>query len=304
MFLILCYASGERMMLSKTLSDCKKVNNGAFYKLTGRLAKAYGFIKKDMAIAISYKFQFIFQFSQVFFSVAVIYFIGKMVGQSGKLSLFQAYGADYFSFALVGLAVSSYLKAGLVTITNDIRQTMNQGVLEAMCASPMGYKWLLLCTALWPFIFETIRVTLYFLTGMIIFGMRLHDANWLCATVTLILTIPIFLMLGMTSCSILVLVKRGDPINWIFSNVSTLLAGTMFPIAVLPNWLRVTALCLPLTHSLEAMRKCLLMGASLRQVYRHLAALLLFMVVLFPITVLVSDICMKRARRKGAFSTH
>ena len=257
-----------------------------------------------MAIAISYKFQFVFQFSQVFFSVAVIYFIGKMVDQSGKLSLFQSYGADYFSFALVGLAVSSYLKAGLVTITNDIRQTMNQGVLEAMCASPMGYKWLLLCTALWPFIFETIRVTLYFLIGTIIFGMRLHDANWLCAMITLILTIPIFLMLGMTSCSILVLVKRGDPINWIFSNVSTLLAGTMFPIAVLPDWLRVIALCLPLTHSLEAIRKSLLMGASLREVYRHLAALLIFMAVLFPITVFVSDICMKRARRKGAFSTH
>lgn len=292
------------MMLSKTLNDFNKINSRTFYKLIVGPAKAYGFIKKDMAIAISYKFQFIFQFSHVFFSVALIYFIGKMLHESGKLSLFQAYGADYFSFALVGLAVSSYLKAGLVTITNDIRQTMNQGVLEAMCASPMGYKWLLLCTALWPFIFETIRVTLYFLIGMIIFGMRLHDANWLCATVTLILTIPIFLMLGMTSCSILVLVKRGDPINWIFSNASTLLAGTMFPIAVLPNWLRVIALCMPLTHSLEAMRKCLLMGASVRQVYRHLAALLIFMVVLFPITVFVSDICMKRAKRQGAFSTH
>jgi ABC-2 type transport system permease protein len=304
MFLNLYYASGKRMMLSKTLSDCKKTNSRAFYKLFGRLAKAYGFIKKDMAIAISYKFQFIFQFSQVFFSVAVIYFIGKMLGDTGKSSQLQAYGADYFSFALVGLAVSSYLKAGLVTITNDIRQTMNQGVLEAMCASPTGYKWLILCTALWPFIFETIRITLYFLIGMIIFGMRFNGANWLCAAVTLILTIPIFLMLGMTSCSILVLVKRGDPINWIFSNASTLLAGTMFPIAVLPNWLRAIALCLPLTHSLEAMRKCLLTGASAQQVFHHLAALLLFIVVLFPITVLVSDICMKRAKRQGAFSTH
>lgn len=292
------------MALSKTSSDLKKFNSRTFYKLISGLTEASGFIKKDMTIAISYKFQFIFQFSQVFFSVAVIYFIGKMLGDSGKSSLLQVYGADYFSFALVGLAVSSYLKAGLVTITNDIRQTMNQGVLEAMCASPMGYKWLLLCTALWPFIFETIRVMLYFFVGIIIFGTRFNDANWLCAVFTMMLTVPIFLMLGMTSCSVLVLVKRGDPINWIFSNVSTLLAGTMFPIAVLPKWLRVIALCLPLTHSLEAMRKSLLTGASVRQVYHHLAALSLFMVMLFPITVLVSDICMKRAKRLGAFSTH
>jgi ABC-2 type transport system permease protein len=292
------------MALSKTSSDFKKFNSHTLYKLIGKLTEASGFIKKDVAIAISYKFQFIFQFSQVFFSVAVIYFIGKMLGDSGKSSLLQVYGADYFSFALVGLAISSYLKAGFVTITNDIRQTMNQGVLEAMCASPMGYKWLLLCNALWPFIFETIRVMLYFLIGIVIFGTRFNGANWLCAMVTLILTVPIFLMLGMTSCSVLVLIKRGDPINWIFSNVSTLLAGTMFPIAVLPKWLRMIALCLPLTHSLEAMRKCLLTGASVRQVYHHLVALFIFMMILFPITVLVSDICMKRARRQGAFSTH
>jgi len=292
------------MTLSKTLSDCERIKSRVFYGLVGGLAKAAGFVRKDMAIAISYKFQFIFQSSQVFFSVAVIYFIGKMLGDSGGSPLLKAYGADYFSFALVGLAVASYLKAGLVTITNDIGQIMNQGTLEAMCATPMGYKWLLLCTALWPFIFETVRVTFYFLVGMVIFGMRFHGANWLGAVVTMIVTIPIFLMLGMISCSILVLVKRGDPVNWIFSSVSSLLAGTMFPITVLPNWLRAVALCLPLTHSLEAVRKCLLMGASVRQIYHHLVALLLFMVVLLPTTVLVNNICMKKAKRRGAFSTH
>ena len=290
--------------ISETLSSCEKINGRLLRRLIGGLAKAGGFIKKDMTIAVSYKFQFVFQFTQVFFGVAIIYFIGKMMGSSGNSSLLKTYGADYFSFALVGLAVASYMKAGLVTITNDIRQTMNQGVLEAMCASPTGYKWLLFCSALWPFIFETIRVAIYFFFGMIIFGARFPDANWLGAAVTMILSIPIFLMLGMTSCSILILIKRGDPINWIFSSASSLLAGTMFPISVLQNWLRNIALCLPLTHSLEAMRNFLLKGDSVQQVYLHLIALLLFIALLLPVTVLVSDICMKRAKKQGAFSTH
>jgi ABC-2 type transport system permease protein len=292
------------MTSSETLSYCEETKSLWLHRIIGGLAKAAGFLKKDMTIAISYKFQFIFQFSQVFFSIAVIYFIGRMLGNSGGSPLLRAYGADYFSFALTGLAVASYLKAGLVTLTNDIRQTMNQGVLEAMFATPTGYRWLLLCASLWPFIFETIRVTFYFLIGITIFGMRFHQANWLGAAAAMILTIPIFLMLGIISCSILVLVKRGDPINWIFSSMSSLLAGTMFPIAVLPSWLRAVAFCLPLTHSLEAVRKCLLMGASVWQVRHHLAALLLFMVVLLPITVLVNNICMKKAKRRGAFSTH
>lgn len=287
-----------------TTTDHQNIKEPIFQELISGLSKACAFVKKDMAIAISYKFQFVFQFTQVFFAVAIIYFIGKMLDQTGGSSLLKAYGADYFTFALVGLAVASYLKAGLVTITNDIRQLMNQGALEAMCASPTGYKWLLFCSALWPFIFETIRVTFYFLVGILFFGARFPKANWLGAAVTLLLTIPIFLMLGMISSSILVLIKRGDPVNWIFSSASSLLAGTMFPIAILPKWLYIAALCLPLTHSLEAMRKCLLTGASVGQVYIHLLALLLFMAFLLPVTVLVSNICMKKAKKQGAFSTH
>jgi ABC-2 type transport system permease protein len=286
------------------LSSCIGTNRSRLDGLIDKLATAAGFIVKDMAIALSYKFQFFFQFLRVLFAVAVIYFIGKMLSDSGSSPLLQKYHADYFSFALVGLAIGSYLKAGLVTVTNDLRQTMNQGVLEAMCATPSDYNWLLFCMTLWPFLFETIRITCYFLVGMVIFGMRFHQANWSGAAATIVLTVPIFLMLGMTSCSILVLIKRGDPINWIFSSVSSLLAGTMFPIDVLPNWLRAIALCLPLTHSLEAARKCLLAGAALRQVGHHLGALVLFILVLLPVTVLVNGICMKQARRRGAFSTH
>ena len=115
---------------------------------------------------------------------------------------------------------------------------------------------------LWPFLFETVRIVCYFLLGILVFGMRLHDVNWVGCFLTMGLTLPIFLMLGVISSSILIVVKRGDPINWFFTGVSGILAGTMFPISVLPPWLQIAAQCLPLTHSLEALRRCLLVGAS------------------------------------------
>jgi len=273
-------------------------------RLLGGLDKTFGFLKKDMTIAVSYKLQFVFSFSQIFFSVAVIYFIGQMLGKTNIPSSLKGYGGDYFSFALVGLAVTSYMKAGLVTITNDMRQIMNQGTLEAMCAGPVDYKWLFFYNSLWPFVFETIRVVFYFVVGVTVFGLRFDNANWWGAFLTMMLTIPIFLMLGITSASILVVVKRGDPVNWIFSSAAALLAGTMFPISILPGWLRTVAYCLPLTHSLEAVRRCLLAGASARQVYSHLLALFLFMAVLLPVAVMVNNLCMAKAKRCGAFTTH
>jgi ABC-2 type transport system permease protein len=273
-------------------------------RLFVHVAQAWAFVKKDAGIAVGYRLQFIFQFSQVFFSVAIIYFIGEMIEKTGGSSLLKVYGSDYFSFALVGLAVTGFLRAGLVTITNDIRQVMNQGTFEAMCATPIGYTWLLLCSSLWPFLFESVRVVFYFLVGIVIFGLRFDRANWNAAALTMALTIPIFLMLGITSSSILILVKRGDPINWIFSGAASLLAGAMFPIAVMPSWLRAIAMCLPLTHSLEAMRRTVLTGASARQIIANLAALFLFAGILLMLTLFVNILCMKRAKASGAFTTH
>ena len=114
----------------------------------------------------------------------------------------------------------------------------------------------------------------------------------------------IFLMLGIISCSILVLVKRGDPVSWVFSRASSLLAGTMFPVGVLPGWLQVAAFCLPLTHCLEVMRKCLLADAGLDEVAVNLWMLLGFAVILLPVTIFTSRVCMKRAKSCGSFMTH
>ncbi|KKK83211.1 hypothetical protein LCGC14_2795640, partial [marine sediment metagenome] len=173
-----------------------------------------------------------------------------------------------------------------------------------MCATPINYTWLILCSSLWQFIFETFRVACYFAIAMLIFGMRFEHSNWLLGGLVMALTGPIFLMLGIMSCSILIVVKRGDPVNWIFSSLGAILAGTMFPVSVLPEWLQRIAFWLPLTHSLEAMRKVLLAGADFENVSGHLLALMLFIIVLVPMTVLINSFCMRYAKKKGAFSTH
>jgi ABC-2 type transport system permease protein len=282
----------------------ERVKIGIGSQIACKCHEAFAFIQKDSRIATTYKLQFVFQFCQVFFGVAVIYFIGQMVNLSGKASFLQEYGADYFSFALVGVAVTSYNRAGMVNVTENFRQMMTQGTLEAMCVTPIGYTWMLFCNSLWHFFFETIRVMFYFILGVVVFGFRFEHANWLGAIATLTLTIPIFLLFGIMSCSILIVVKRGDPINWILSSVAGLLAGTMFPVAVLPSWLRAIAFCLPLTHSLEAMRKTLLMGASINDISVNLLALLVCIAVLFPLTVVVNKICMEKAKLNGSFSTY
>ena len=285
------------------LFTVEKINQPIKKSLSAELNKAIAFIKKDFRISVSYKLQFVFQFLQIFFSIAVIFFIGKMLTQSGK-TILSTYNSDYFSFALIGLAINSYLKAGLVNVTNDIRQTMNQGTLEAMCATPTDYTWLIFCSSLWQFLFETIRVACYFAIAIFIFGMKLNNINWPAFLLGLALTAPVFLMLGVISCSILVVIKRGDPINWIFSSVGAILAGTMFPITVLPTWLQKISFWMPLTNSLHAARLSVLTGAGPSQIAGNITILACYIIILIPVTILTNNFCMHYAKKQGAFSTY
>ena len=286
------------------LSKCLDAKQRESSEIIVTMALVLSFIRKDLAIALSYKMQFIFQLFQVFFGIAVIYFIGKMVSSGGSTPLLKQYGADYFAFAIVGLAINSYMKAGILTVTNDLRQSMNQGILESLCATPVRYWMLLFYSTIWPFVFETFRIGIYFIFGYIFFDLSLPQANWCGGLLVLLFTIPIFVMLGIISCSILVVIKRGDPVNWFFSSISGILAGTMFPISVFPKWLHSVALCLPLTHSLEAMRRCLLTGSDLSGVKLHLLVLIGFVLSLAPLTIIVNKICMNRARQQGSFGSY
>ena len=115
--------------------------------------------------------------------------------------------------------------------------------------------------------------------------MNLDTANTLGGIIVLILTILSLLPVGIGSAAFILIFKKGDPINFIISNANRLLAGVFYPTAVLPMFLKKIAYLLPLTHSLEAARQTILMGAPLWDVRQHLVYLLIFTVVTLPLSL-------------------
>ena len=290
-------------MINQTCYDLDSVSNTGFIKSLYREAvRIKKFVVRDFFISISYKFQFVFQLLQIVFSMLSIYFVGEML--PGVPDSIAKYGGDYFTFALVGLALNSYMKVGLITITSDIRQSMNLGTLEAVCVTPVNHFMLLLYSSIWQFIFESFRVLCFFLIGAFVFNADLHAANIPGAILIMMIIVPIFMMLGIISSSLIILLKRGDPIYWIFSSLGSILAGMLFPVDVMPEWLQVVSRFFPLTHALEAMRMLMLKGESIYDIRASVIVLLTFLLVLLPLTYLVNKVCVKLAKRNGAFSTH
>jgi ABC-2 type transport system permease protein len=259
-----------------------------------RLSKALAFLKRDFYIEVSYRFNFLLSLAGIFFSASIFYFMGKIVNPA----VVQDSANDYFSFVLVGMAFAMFLRTGLGSFAESMREEQMMGTLEAMLATPTSLSVIILSSALWRFLLTSVSVFFYLLIGAA-FGISFAGANIPVALLLLVLTVTAYSALGIISASFIIVFKRGDPINWVVSTVSIFLGGVLYPVSILPGWLRFFSRILPITYSLEGIRGSLLKAKGISGVATDIFALAIISAVLIPCSLALFHLAVNHARRLG-----
>jgi len=145
-------------------------------------------------------------------------------------------------------------------------------------------------------------VILYLLIGALVFGVNLHHINLQAAVVAQALTIVCFASLGIISASFIMVLKRGDPVNWIFGGISSLVGGVYYPIQVLPKPLLAVSYLLPITYALRAIRLSVLQGYGFHALRFELGMLALFTALYLPLSILAFRYAVNRAKMDGSLT--
>jgi ABC-2 type transport system permease protein len=265
--------------------------------------KLFAFLKRDLLTEVSYRFSFFFQLLSVLSSIASYYFLARFIGTAAIPEL-TAYGGDYFAFVLIGVALSDYLSTSLDAFSRTIRDSQLTGTLESLLATQTSLPTIILCSAVYPFVWTSFHVLLYLLFGVCLFGVHFTVGNWLAAGVLLLLSIVVFSGLGILSASFIMVFKRGSPVAWLFGMISWLLGGVMYPVSVLPAWLQTLAALLPITYAIEGMRAALLRGATWQDLWSNFAVLLLFAIVTLPLGLFSFHYATRRALITGTLGQY
>jgi ABC-2 type transport system permease protein len=265
------------------------------------LRKPLAFLWRDTLIAASYRFAFISQIAGIFFSVATFYFMARLFGVAVAPHL-TPYAGDYFAFVLIGVALGMYLQVCLQSFSSTIRDAQVLGTLEAVLLTPTEITTIILSSGLYGFVFTSFRVAVFGLFGVALFGLNLGHANLPAALLVLALMVVAFSSLGVISASFVMVMKVGNPLNWLFSNLSWVVGGVFYPVAVLPDWLQPIAWLLPLTYALEAMRLALLKGHGVVMLAPMLIPLAAFAAITLPLSVLAFTHAVRRAKRVGSLA--
>jgi len=263
------------------------------------LKKSLAFIKKDFLIESSYKLSFIFRIFGVLVSILTYFFIDRLFGHRivGHL---QQFGVNYFSYVLLSMAFFSYIGVGLGSFSNRIRFEQMQGTLEALLLTPTKVSIILFSLALWNLLFATIDMALYIILGRLLFKISFANVNILSALVILFLTIISFSSLGILSASFIMVFKRGNPVGWIINNLEGLIGGVYFPITIMPLWLQYIAHFFPITYAIRAVQLAVYRGYSLGQLQNEWVFLLLFSIILLPLSFSSFRYSLRKARQQGS----
>jgi ABC-2 type transport system permease protein len=261
--------------------------------------KMLAFLKKDFLIMISYRFKLILQIGSFFVGMIFFYFISKMF-QDVNPQYLQKYQGDYFSFVLIGLALSSFIGVGLHSFAGVIRSAQVEGTLEALLSTQTSIYTILIGNSLWSFIESFVSAFVILVFGFVFFHLRWSVSGSVISLVIILLVFIAFLSVGMLSASFIMVFKQGNPINLVFGYSSYLMGGIFFPVEVLPKSLQWVSTLLPIRYATDALRSLLLSNANHDDIWKLIARLLIFIAIFLPVGLLAFHFAVRRAKKDGS----
>jgi ABC-2 type transport system permease protein len=262
------------------------------------LHKAIAFVKRDFRIESGYKVSFLMRIFESLALLVFFHFLGELITPGGSSRL-GGYGGRYFPFAIIGLAFARYFDLMLRMFSESIRLAQVTGCLEAMLSSQTGCVTIVLMSSLYGLISGAVQLVLILVTGVLAFGVNLSGMNVPATLVVIVLSIMIFVALGVLSAAAVIWLKKGDPITWLLGGFGSILGGAYFPIDVMPVWMQKISWLIPITYSLDALRLTMLKGQSIEMVARPVAILVAIAAVLLPAGLALFAAAVRQGRKEG-----
>ncbi|MHB1505685.1 MAG: ABC transporter permease [Sulfobacillus sp.] len=290
-----------------------------FQVLRREFATLWAFALREYRMWQSYRVNQLMWLVNIFVTTFLFFLIGEMVkGQAAHL-LGRAYGTNYMSFIVVGVAVNVFLYTNLADPYTRIARSYYNGTMDLLLLSPMS-----VFTPLLGFMTKSIlddypRLFVVGGFGMLLFGAAFRFQYSLVAVGFTVLLLAAALGIGMISASSFYLlnIKRGtEPVRFLVQGLlATLLAGTYYPVTVLPRPLQWLACLIPHTYAFDALRRLLDPGAHFGQAMLPLQQVLpwppllvdalalgAMTLILVPLGLLLYGRGIEKARRDGTLT--
>ncbi len=196
----------------------------------------------------------------------LFFLLGHTLAGSAAQALGPAYGTNYMSFIVVGVTVNVFINTNLSDPYIRIARAYFNGTMDLYLLSPMSIYTPLLGLMTKSLLDDYPRLFFAGGFGILLFGATFTYHAWWLALLFTVVFLAAGFGIGLISASSFYLlnIKKGtEPVQFLIQQIlATLLAGTYYPITVLPRPLQWIACLIPHTYAFDALRRLLDPGAQ------------------------------------------
>jgi len=261
------------------------------------------FVKRGLLTMLSYRTALLLGLFSGLLGIVQFGLMAQFVSSGNNFPLIEQYGGDLLAYLIIGSVFTSFVGVALNSFQGAIRAEQQMGTLEHLLLADLSLTSILFYAALWNFLETLLNTAIIFAIAMLLFKVSI-SINLLVTSFILVLTVLSLSGIGMISAGIILVTKQGDPVGWIFTTLTGLLSGVMFPVEILPNWIKPLSMLLPTTHALKALRMTLTINAGILSVQNEILFLIGTMLLTFPLGLLVFQAGLRKAKREGSLSEY
>lgn len=209
---------------------------------------------------------------------------------------------DYVGFVFAGMVLWMWLNMVLWSVGGELRAEQRRGTLESNWMTPAARLAILLGSGFNQMIVSVIPVFASLAVCSIAWGVH-FAVTPLVGLVFLVSTIAMFGM-ALGFASLVLFFKELNAAVFFLRGVFMVFCGLTSPLSVLPPWIRTVSRALPLTYSIDLIRRLSLAGASYADVARDFWVLAVFAAGLMAagcLAFLIVDRAVKRSGTLGQY---
>jgi ABC-2 type transport system permease protein len=253
---------------------------------------AWAVVRRDATLYFSYRTQVITQTFSLLFSLALFYYIARLVHA-------RAVGThDYFAYVVIGLVIMQSLITTLGLIPGVVRQELVAGTLERFLVSRFGALSGIVSMLIFPTVSAFVTGILMLAIASAVFGLHIASSAPVAIPVALLGAVA-FAPLTLLLVSTVVVVKQAAVgTQFVIAGIS-IVGGLYFPVSLLPSWVRWASDVQPFTPAADALRH-LLVGSKMQySMLLDLGRLAGFAAVLLPVSLWTLRSAIAYAQRRG-----
>jgi len=265
--------------------------------------KLAAFVRRDFRIAMSYRMGALGGLIAILTQIVAFSLLGKLVDPA-RMPLFDGTRATYVEFVVIGICLNLTVLMVLHELARAVRTEQLTGTLESLLVTPTRIGTVQVGSTLFNLLYIPIQLFLFLAVIAVVFGLDLHTAGILPATVLMLEFLPFVWGLGLIAAGAVLTFRRGTGAIGAGVALVGLGSGAFFPLSVLPAWLAHIAAYNPLAIVLSGVRDALIGGAGWQALATPMLELLPLAVASVSAGMFLFRFFLRRERRLGTLGLY